>query len=165
MIVIIILQALALLLLIIGWVMFLGLPDSRTIPGKKVRWMLLVPAVLIIATLGVVATIKTSEATGMETALSGGLKSDARQWISRNAPERPVLSQPGDNIKMVREGRAFVRSHAEVARLPEAQAALQTYSGLPDQATRLLSHDEEQQYYEAAQAFYRIISAAAEKPE
>jgi len=161
MIFIIILLAVAMVLLLTLFVFFQGLPDSRTTPGKRVRWVMAALTISVVAALGLAVTIQVQEKTGKVIALSGGTESDARAWLSAHSMEQPSANQAGDNIKILRDGLAFLRSHPTVAQTPEANRVITTYSALPERPTRLLTPPEEIQYFEGAKAVYKIISAVA----
>jgi len=165
MIFIIILLAVAVMLLFTLFVFFQGLPDSRSSPGKRVRWVMVALSVSVVAALGLAVTIQVQEKTGKVIALSGGTESDARAWLSAHAAEQPSANQPGDNIRILREGLAFLRSHPTVAMTPEANRIITTYSALPERPTRLLTRQEEIQYFEGAKAVYQVINAVAGSSE
>jgi hypothetical protein len=162
MVLIIVLLAVAIVLLALTFLFFTGMPDSRLSTGRRVKWMFLASTLCVAAGMAVAITIKIQENTGTVTGLSGGVESDARQWISRNSPQAPVADQAGDNIKILREGLLFLRSHPAIGNTPEASSLMQRYSGLPERPTRLLTHQEETQYYEGAQAVWRLISGIAQ---
>ncbi len=159
---IIVLLVLALLLAAATYVLFAGLPDSRTASGKRVKFALLGLTVCLVFGIGLSVAILVQEETGMVTGLSGGLESDARQWVSRNATTPPQPDQAGDNIRILHDGISFINSHPSVAETAEATTLLQQYSNLPARPTRLLTRQEESQYYEGARSVYRLISSLAE---
>jgi hypothetical protein len=160
-ILIIILQVAALLLILAGFFFYMGSPDSRTSPGKRLKAILLGAGVFIIGSIGVSVAIMVQEQTGVEMGLSGGLESDARQWVSRNRENPPAANQPGDNIRILREGIDFLKSHPSVRETERGAAIVQTYGLLPERPTRLLTRQEEIQYYEGAKAVYELIGQVA----
>ena len=161
MVVILILLAAALVALCVTYVLFTALPDSRTSPGAKVKVAMVITAVLLLGAGLAVSLIKVQEATGIETKLSGGAESDARQWIQANSPQAPVVNQPGENIKILREGMAWLRAHPNVADTAEARSIMQRFGALPERPTKLLSRDEESQYYSGASAVWTLINGIA----
>lgn len=161
MVLIIILLMVALLLLGAAFFYFTGMPDSRTPSGKTLRILLLGSGLFIIGAAGVSTAIKVQENTGIDTGLSGGLESDARQWVSRHRADPPAPNQPGDNIRILREGLEFIRKHPSVGASPEAQSISQRYGILPERPTRLLTRQEETEFYEGAKAVYELISNVA----
>lgn len=163
MIFIIILLALTLVLLLIAYLMYNGLPEARTPAGSRLKWILLGSALCVLLSAGIATMILVQERTGevVIAGLSAGADSDARQWLSKNAPQPPTQNQAGDNIRILREGISFINSHPKVGQTPAAQGVLQRYGTLPARPTRLLRPEEEQAYFEGAQAVYQLISSIA----
>lgn len=154
MVLILILLIVAFIFLIAGFFYFYGLPDSRTAPGKYIKMILAGAMLCVVSAAGVSVAIMVQEKTGYETGLSGGVESDARQWVSAHEKQKPAVDQTGDNIVTLRDGLTFLKRNSQG---PNAQAVIQRYSGLQERPTRLLSKSEERQYYEGASAVYKLI--------
>ena len=161
MLILIILLGLALAVFAVAYYLFTGLPDSRTRHAGAFKGTFAAGMVIVHVALGLVIQVKRQEASGAALVVSGGVQSDARQWIQAQSPTAPVQSQAGDNIRIYREGLMFLRSHDAVASKPEVQSLIQKYSTLPERPTKLLSRDEEIAYYEASTAVWEIISNLA----
>lgn len=155
MIVIIALAALALVLLVAA---FFSMPNARlSHASPATKWLLLATGLCILGVLGAASAIKVQEKTGVVTHLSGGLESDARQWLARMANMKPAQNQAGDNMQVLRDGLAFIKAHPTIATSTDGNRILQKYSGLPARPTKLLSREEERQYFDGATDVWRLI--------
>lgn len=162
MLIISILLVIAIIMLAVCFFYFTGMPDSRTSSGKSMKMLLLITGLSVLGALGVAIAIQVQQNTGVEiVGLSGGMESDAKQYINRNRNDPPAADQPGDNIRILREGLAFLHEHSGAGNSPRGQQIIQQYGGMPERPTRLLTRQEEIQYFEGAQAVYNLIEQIA----
>lgn len=156
-----VLLCLILLALLATLYLLMALPDFRSRAGRPVKVALYFTMALTVVSILVNIAVKVQERTGISMGISGGLSSDARQWISHNSPGEPTINQPGDNIRILREGLAFLRKDPDLMKDPAVQSVISQYSGLPATPTRLLSREEERNYYDGALAVRQIIAGLA----
>ena len=157
MIVITVFLCLALLVFLAAFYLLMGLPDFRSSAAKPAKLTFAGGLVCLLLALATIGWIRVQDNTNIPLRLSGGVQYDAEQWINRNSPAAPVLGQAGDNIRILREGLTFLRRNVELMKKPDIQTVVSQYSKLPERPTKLLTRDEERQYYEGALAVRQVI--------
>lgn len=158
MILIIILQAAALVALILAAKGFMQIPDWRRSGGRLALGLSVLSGLAMCAAIGVCIAVLIQEKVGISLGMSGGQVSDARTWIMQHQTTKPTKGEVGDNIKILSEGLGFLRPR--YSQLPPAvQARVDELSRIPDKPTRMLTVTEETRYYDGALEAYTIIES------
>ncbi len=158
--IVLILQAAAFLVLLVGLVLYARVVESKTRTGRRVLWLNLTALLLIGGSLALSSGIVMQEKTGRSLGLSGGVSSDARTWLKQHGNAPPNRTDVGRNITMLSDGIAFLRAR-KTQLSPETQAQLEELSRVPERPKRLLSAQEESTYFAGANDVYVLIHALA----
>ena len=127
----------------------------------------LAAAALLLGVAAVINVLVLVRAPGAATAVSlgtvSGLQIRAQQWLKDHEAEPPRPDEVGRNIRIITDGVPFLRPYLNQLP-PHLRLQVEAASRLPTRLTRILSPDEERQYYNGARAVVEAVEILAGKP-
>jgi hypothetical protein len=160
MLIIAVLQAICFIMLLCAAWLIRRIPQWKATAARTAFPVVLTTAVILAGSLAYTTAIFLQEKKGISMGVSGGLSSDARQWLAQHRDSKPARNEVGNNLKVLAEGLSFLRPRNQNLS-PAIQARVADLSRIPEKPTRLLNSSEQTKYYEAAVEVQTVIEQLA----
>jgi hypothetical protein len=137
----------------------LDLPSGPAL--RRVRLLAVASAVLVfLAALAAVGMLVQGK-SGLNLALPGTVKTDARQWLDARKANPPNRSMPGTNLRIIAAAVDFYESHNR-SMPPEAASKLGPLTLIETKPKRVMTLREEADAFSSAQLAWGVMESLAE---